>query len=129
MLRCTRFGLTAFPASGIGRLHATGGRASISGKPGAVNPHKYYAFSTGANFEGVISGDGKWKLHLPHPYRTLVEAGNDGKAGKYRQETIPLSLFDMEKDPFETTNLIDKFPDIGAKLQAYAAEHKKEFYS
>ena len=36
--------------------------------------------------------------------------GNDGAAGKYRQDQIELSLFDMEKDPFETTNVIDKYP-------------------
>ncbi len=28
---------------------------------------------------------GKWKLHVPHKYRTLVEAGNDGLPGPYRQ--------------------------------------------
>ena len=59
----------------------------------------------------------------------MIQAGNDGMAGKYRQAAIPLSLFDMEKDPFETTNVIDKFPDMAAKLKAYAEEHKKEFYS
>ena len=69
---------------------------SIIDKPGAQNPHEYYAFSTNRTFEGVISGDGQWKLHVPHSYRTLVEAGNNGKPGKYRQAEIGLSLFDME---------------------------------
>jgi arylsulfatase A-like enzyme len=101
----------------------------IAGRPGARNPHRYYAFSTGERFEGVISGDGRWKLHLPHPYRVLVTAGNDGAAGKYRQERIELSLFDMEADPKETANVIDKFPDVAARLQAFADEHRREFYS
>jgi arylsulfatase A-like enzyme len=101
----------------------------ISGKRGALNPHEFYPFCTGANFEGVISGDGRWKLHLPHEYRTLVEAGRDGAAGKYRQATIELSLFDMEKDPFETTNVIGKFPEVAARLKGYAERHKREFYS
>lgn len=101
----------------------------IIGKPGAVNPHDYYPFCTGAVFEGVISGDGRWKLHVPHAYRTLVEAGNDGKAGKYRQEKIELSLFDMEKDPLETTNVIEKFPEVAARMQGYAEQHRKEFYT
>ncbi|MEN6601036.1 MAG: sulfatase-like hydrolase/transferase, partial [Bryobacteraceae bacterium] len=100
----------------------------ITGKPGARNPHEYYPFCTGRTFEGVISGDGRWKLHLPHAYRTLVEAGRDGKAGKYREARIELSLFDMEKDPFETTNVIAKFPDVAARLQGYAEQHRKEFY-
>src|SRR5690606_31262520 len=42
----------------------------VSGKPGAKNPHEYYPFSTGKIFEGVVSADGRWKLHLPHTYRT-----------------------------------------------------------
>ncbi len=74
----------------------------MQGEPGAENMRDYYAFSTGNRFEGVLSGDGKWKLHLPHPYRTLEEAGKDGMAGKYVQETIDTALFDMEHDPYET---------------------------
>lgn len=101
----------------------------ITGKAGAKNPHRYYAFSTVNRFEGVISSDGRWKLHLPHEYRTLDRAGNDGAAGTYRQARIELSLFDMEADPEETTNVIAKYPKIAAKLQAWAAEHRKMFYS
>jgi arylsulfatase A-like enzyme len=101
----------------------------ITGKPNAANPHDYYAFSTGRTFEGVLTGDGRWKLHLPHEYRVVIETGNDGAAGKYRQASIGLSLFDMEKDPLETTNVIDKFPEVAARLKAYAEQHKKEFYS
>ena len=101
----------------------------IAGKPGATNPHEYYAFSTGGVFEGVISGDGRWKLHLPHQYRTVVETGRDGMAGKYRQDRIELSLFDMEADPFEKTNVIDKFSDVAARLKDYADQHRQAFYS
>lgn len=100
----------------------------ITGAPGAVNPHEYYPFSTGSNCEGVISGDGRWKLHLPHRYRTLVRAGKDGLAGKYRLESIGLSLFDMEKDPLETTDVREKHPEIAARLQALAETHRKKFY-
>jgi arylsulfatase A-like enzyme len=101
----------------------------VTGKPGATNPHDYYAFCTGRVFEGVISGDGRWKLHLPHEYRTLVEPGRDGAAGKYRAANIELSLFDMEADPFEKTNVIDKFPEVAARLKGYAEGHRQKFYS
>jgi arylsulfatase A-like enzyme len=101
----------------------------ISGKPGAVNPHEYYPFSTGKVFEGVLSGDGRWKLHLPHTYRDLVKPGNDGAAGEYRQAQIELSLFDMENDPNETTNIIEKHPDIAEKMKRYAERHRQQFYS
>jgi arylsulfatase A-like enzyme len=101
----------------------------ITGKRGATNPHECYPFSTGSNFEGVLSGDGHWKLHLPHQYRTLVQPGMDGAAGKYEQKMIELSLFDMQNDPHETTNVIGKYPEVAARLQSYADRHKREFYS
>ncbi len=101
----------------------------IAGKPGAKNPNEYYPFSTGRTFEGVISSDGRWKLHLPHKYRTLVEAGNDGMAGKYTQKGIELSLFDMKKDPYETTNVLEKYPEVAMKLKQLAERHRQKFYT
>jgi arylsulfatase A-like enzyme len=101
----------------------------VAGKPGATNGHDYYPFCTGNTFEGVLSGDGHWKLHVPHPYNTLVKAGMDGAAGKYERRMIELSLFDMEHDPCETTNVIDRYPEVAKKLQGYAEEHRREFYS
>jgi arylsulfatase A len=101
----------------------------VSGKPGAKNPHEYYAFSTGPNFESVMTGDGKWKLHVPHNYRTLVRAGNDGAPGVYKQAEIGMSLYDMEKDPFEKVNVLDAQPEVTKRLRAYVEEHRKMFYS
>ena len=101
----------------------------ISGKPDAKNPHEYYAFSTGKNFESVMSGDGKWKLHLNHNYRTLVEPGNDGAAGTYKNLEMPLSLFDMEHDAYETTNVIEENPEISNTLETIAKAHKLKFYN
>jgi arylsulfatase A len=100
----------------------------ISGVEGAKNPHSYYAFTTGSTFEGIISGDGRWKLHLPHHYRTLIAPGNDGKPGKYRQEQIELSLFDLHSDPFESRNVIEKHPEIAAQLKTLAQKHQAKFF-
>jgi arylsulfatase A-like enzyme len=100
----------------------------VTGKEGANNPHEYYPFSTGRTFEGVISGDGKWKLHLPHKYRTLVKPGNDGRPGKYAQKKIELSLFDMENDPCEKVNVIDRHPEVAAKMKKMAENHRRKFY-
>ncbi|MCK5368228.1 MAG: sulfatase-like hydrolase/transferase, partial [Cyclobacteriaceae bacterium] len=100
----------------------------ISGKENAQNPQEYYALSNGRNFEGVMSGDGKWKLHIPHTYRTLRFAANDGQAGKYDQKEIELSLFDMENDPMESQNVIEDFPDVAEKLIQIAENHKNRFY-
>ena len=101
----------------------------ITGRGNTTNPHEYYAFSTGNTFEGLFSGDGKWKLHVPHQYRSLVKVGNDGQPGTYEQKLIGLSLFDMENDPLETTNVIDKYPEIVSRLQELANKHKEKFYN
>jgi arylsulfatase A-like enzyme len=101
----------------------------ITGKPGAANANVYYPFSTAARFEGLITGDGRWKLHLPHPYRWLIRSGNDGAAGKYSQREIELSLFDMENDPFEITNVLREYPEVAARMTSLADEHKRKFYS
>ena len=100
----------------------------ITGKPGAKNPHEYYPFSTGKIFEGVLSGDGHWKLHLPHNYQSLDYAGKDGVPGKYKTKRIELSLFDMENDPYETKNVIDAHPDVAQRMRTFAEEHRREFY-
>ena len=71
---------------------------------------------------------GKWKLHLEHNFRTLVRAGKDGAAGKYRQNQIKLSLFDMRIDPYESVNVIDKYPQVTDRLKQLAEQHKNRFY-
>ncbi len=105
--------------------------ALISNEKDANNPHEYYAFTNNTNFEAVMSGDGKWKLHLPHNYRSLPADGPTAKNGipvKYEQRKIELSLFDMQNDPFETTNVIHENPEIAEKLMAFAEAHKVEFF-
>lgn len=101
----------------------------ILGSESAENPHEYYAFSNGNGFEGVISGDGKWKLHLPHAYRTLESAGTGGMAGKYVQARIDTALFDMVNDPYESTNVLREHPEVAEKLIRMAEAHKDRFYN
>lgn len=101
----------------------------ITGAEGAENPHTYYAFSNNSNFEGILSGDGKWKLHLPHNYRVLETDGADGFPGKYGIARIDTALYDMKADPFETTNVISEYPEIAAELIKLAEDHALKFYS
>jgi arylsulfatase A len=101
----------------------------ISGKEGATNPHDYYTFTKGKDFEAIMSGDGKWKLHFPHDCGIITVKGKDGLPGKWRPEKIELSLFDMENDPFETTNVIEKYPEVSAELIGFAESHRAKFFS
>jgi arylsulfatase A len=100
----------------------------ISGKEGAVNPHEYYGFTMSSSFEGVISADGKWKLHLPHNYRYPVKGGIDGDAGVYVQKSIDTALFDMVRDPYEKVNVLDQYPAKANQLIRFAEEHKMKFF-
>ncbi len=101
----------------------------IRGQPDYTNPHSYYAFSNGNQFQGVMSGDGEWKLHLPHPFRSLSTDGKDGLPGKYVQAHIDTSLFNMKYDPFEQQNLLNDRPEMAKKMLSWAAFHKEKFYS
>ena len=75
-----------------------------------------------------MSGDGKWKLHLPHPYRTLESPGADGIPGRYTTARIDTALFNMETDPYETTNVLTENPEIASALIRLAESHKMRFY-
>ncbi|MEL7119960.1 MAG: sulfatase [Bacteroidota bacterium] len=100
----------------------------IVDKPEAVNPQQYYAFSNNAQFQGVMSGDGKWKLHLPHYFRSLSTDGRDGMPGKYVQAHIDTSLFNMEYDPYEQQNLFSDRLEIAVKMLEWAKLHQEKFY-
>ena len=88
----------------------------LAGKPGAKTPHKYFFYTIWpGTIEAVRSG--KWKLHVPHPHRHQEGApGNDrARAGEVTAH-IGLSLFDLENDLFETTNVAEENPEIVARL-------------
>lgn len=95
---------------------------------GAANPNAYYELTNGVNFEGILTGDGRWKLHVPHAYRTLEYPGMDGQPGKYVQSNIELSLFDMHHDPLEAKNVLNDYPDIADSLITIAQKHKEQFF-
>ena len=101
----------------------------LTGKAGATNPHEYYCFSTGDTFEGMISGDGRWKFHLAHDYRVLVQSGQDGTPGTYARKRIEMSLFDIKEDPHELTNVLETYPDVASTMQRYAEAHKTLLYA
>ena len=101
----------------------------IVGKEGAKNDAEYYPFSTGGTFEGVISGDGHWKLHVPHRFRTLNSPGKDGLPGRYDTVTIGYALFDMKNDPYEKVNVLTKYPEIAKKMVELAEAHRVKFFA
>jgi arylsulfatase A len=90
----------------------------LTNQRGAQAPHDALYFYWGTELHAIRSG--KWKLHLRHPYQSLEVAGRDGHPGKYVLKEIELSLFDLEKDAGETTNLADQNPAVVKQLLEYA---------
>ena len=87
-------------------------------------PHDAFYFYWGSELHAVRSG--KWKMHVPHPYQSLERAGRDGAPGAYVTRQLPLSLFDLEKDPAESANLADQNPDVVATLQKFVERARED---
>jgi arylsulfatase A-like enzyme len=98
----------------------------IKGEPDAKSPHKAYYFYYGKQLQAVRMG--KWKLHFPHGYRTLAgrEGGTGGKPVRYSQAKIDLTLFDLENDIGETTDVAAKHPEVVRKIKALADAMRKD---
>ncbi|MCB1224923.1 MAG: sulfatase-like hydrolase/transferase, partial [Verrucomicrobiales bacterium] len=113
--------------------HAIDGRDAwsiISGPPDAAPVHDFYAFYYANNqLQAITSGDGRWKLILPHQYRTLAggPGGKDGIPVKYQQASITdPELYDLYADPSESKNLAASEPAELAKMEAYAETMRRE---
>jgi arylsulfatase A-like enzyme len=77
----------------------------LAGEAGARSPHEalYFYFNTG-ELQALRSG--RWKLILPHTYRTLAgkPGGKDGKPVPYAEAKVSLELYDLVADPGETAD-------------------------
>ena len=102
----------------------------IGGQKNATNPHSAYFFYYNQNeLHAVTSGDGRWKLFLPHTYRTLAgrPGGTNGIPAKYetRKLTTP-ELYDLLNDMGEGHNVADQHPEIVQRLLASAEQARAD---
>lgn len=103
----------------------------IADEPGATNPHEFYAFYYEQNqLQAISSGDGRWKLQLPHKYRLLDATqpkATGGIPAKYKQGEIQApELYDLYTDISESKNVAADHPEIVRKLQAHAESIRTE---
>ncbi len=102
----------------------------LAGQAGARNPHPGYGLWYAQNeLQAVVSGDGRWKLVLPHRYRTLQgrPGGRDGIPAKYGQETLAApELYDLAADRGESRNVAARHPAELQQLQALAESFRAE---
>jgi len=93
-------------------------------KPNASSPQEYYGLWYNRNdLQAVISG--RWKLHLPHKYRSLEgrPGGTGGIPTKYNYGLVtPLALFDLVLDPGEQTDVSQANPKVLARMLRHADE-------
>jgi arylsulfatase len=96
----------------------------------ASNPHDFYAFYyESGQLQAITSNDGKWKLQLPHTYRTLggEPGGKGGIPAKYKNVKLEQAeLYDLYTDISESQNMTEKNPDMVQKLQGYAEKMRAE---
>jgi arylsulfatase A len=102
----------------------------ISSRHDAKNPHRAYWFYYEANqLQAVVSGDGRWKLQLPHTYHTLggLPGGRGGSPVGYQQRKIQTAeLYDLTGDLGETTDVATRHPEIVARLETEAEAARLE---
>ena len=92
----------------------------MNGAVEAKSPHDvFYCY-----FDRALHAvrDRRWKLHLPHPYRTLAgkPGGKDGRPAQYAQAKTGIELYDLQNDVGETTNIATEHPEIVARLMKHA---------
>jgi arylsulfatase len=100
----------------------------LRGDPGAKCPHEaYFHYYATNELQAVRSG--KWKLMLPHTYRTMQGQtdGKDGLPGKYRQVKIEVPmLFDLDADVGETKDVAAANPEVVKKLLGFAEAARED---
>ena len=75
------------------------------------SPRKDYLYYTGCLLTGIRANN--WKLVLPRP----ANPPGTGWWGRMIEQIPSVQLYDLDKDPGETTNLAEKHPEVVAQLQ------------
>ncbi|MDH3651133.1 MAG: sulfatase-like hydrolase/transferase, partial [Saprospiraceae bacterium] len=98
--------------------------------PAEAMPHHdaYYFYYHNNHLEGVLSGDGRWKLYLPHQYRSLNGriGTDDGIPIPYDQNKIGQELYDLHNDRSETNDVADQHPDVVADLLVHIEQARSK---
>ncbi len=99
----------------------------LSGASGARSPQEvYYIYYRTNELQAILSG--RWKLHLPHRYRTLAgrEGRSDGLPVEYSHKNTAVELYDLKSDISETRDLAAERPDIVAKLMKHVEAARQD---
>ena len=100
----------------------------IAGQPGAASPHDaYFIYYETNQLQAVITD--RWKLQLPHTYRTLAgrPGGHGGIPALYSQAKVTQpELYDQYADIGERIDVADRHPEAVRELLALADRCRDE---
>lgn len=101
-------------------------RPLLFGEKDARTPHDALYYYWGGELQAVRSGP--WKLHLPHRYTSLdgKPGGMAGKPAPYTQKSITQSLFNLDGDPAETTDVSAAHPEVVERLLAVVEQARAD---
>jgi len=84
-----------------------------------------FTYYYGDRLEAIRQG--RWKLHLPHGYRSyddMKPAEHEGEPMKTQLKQTDFALYDLESDPGERTDVQATHPDVVARLKELAAKER-----
>jgi arylsulfatase len=99
----------------------------LSGQRGATNPTPaYFFYFNQGELQALRSGP--WKLHLPHTARVLKgrPGGREGRPAPYDQLKVGLELYNLDRDPGETTDVAAHHAEVVQRLLLLVEEARGE---
>lgn len=95
-------------------------------EPGAQPRNELITYYQMNSLQAVHKGH--WKLVFPHQYRTYKQnlPGYDGFPGPQPNASATLALYDLSRDPGETLDVKEHFPEVVKELQALADKYRQE---
>ncbi len=97
---------------------------NLLSKPDSQSPHRFFLYYHEQELQAIRYG--KWKLHFPHKYTDVELSERDGEPGKYMIKDVPTSLYNLEKDISEQTNLIQNYPKLIERLKSMSLRYDNE---
>ncbi len=100
-----------------------------NGKQDTPHHEAYYFYYKTNELHAVLSGDGRWKLYLPHTYRSLNgrTGKDDGTPIDYTWDNqMNVELYDLQNDISETKDIAADHPEIVEGLLEHAEKARAE---
>ncbi len=76
----------------------------------------YISAQGGGGFEDIKLGDHTFGGPAAFPFTGQVNS--DIENGKIKDEASPAQLYDLEADPYQSTNVYEKYPDVVKEMEA-----------